>query len=160
MVHSPEQRILVGIDGSPESLAALRWALREAATRDAIVEVVHCWQPHSLADLVLAKPEELRRGSVCMVRNEVSAALAELGEDKPAVEEVSRRGRPAPVLIERAVDARLLVLGAHGHTALQDVVFGQVTASCLRHSSCPVVIVDRTETVLQHTGRAVSSTPA
>jgi len=157
MSHAPEQRIVVGIDGSPESLSALRWTLNEAVSTNSTVEAVHCWQPHTIPDVIFGSPTELHRGSICMLRNEVQAALTEMPE-KPEVQETSVHGRPAHVLLERASGARLLVLGAHGHTALHDVSFGRVATSCLRHAGCPVVIVDRSETVLHHTGRPVAPT--
>ena len=150
MIHDRQQRIVVGIDGSPESLAALRWALREAAATQSSVEVVHCWQAHTIPDVVFGSAEELHRGSICMLRNEVLAAQAEM-PTKVRVQETSRHGRPGAALLHQASDARLLVLGAHGHTDLHDVAFGRVAAICLRHATCPVVIVDRTETVLNTT---------
>jgi nucleotide-binding universal stress UspA family protein len=156
MSHAPEHRIVVGIDGSPESLSALRWALNEAASTNATLEAVHCWQPHTIPDVIFGSPEEMHRGSVCMLRNEVQAALIDISEP-PIVEETSVHGRPAHVLLERASRARLLVLGAHGHTDLHDVAFCRVTTSCLRHAACPVVVVDRTGTVQQNTKATVGT---
>ena len=160
MIEGRERRIVVGIDGSTESLAALRWALREAAATDSSVEVVHCWHPHAVTDVLFGSPEELHRGSVCMLRNEVTAALAEMSGRKPDVLESSRRGRPGPVLLERTTVARLLVLGAHGRTELRDLAHGQVVSTCLKHASCPVVVVGGDESVLHHTGRPLTSSLA
>jgi len=73
-----------------------------------------------------------------MLHNEVQAALADVDLPHPVVRQTSRRGRPAPALLERATTARLLVLGAHRHTELKDLAFGQVTATCLRHSGSTI----------------------
>ena len=159
MNHTQAQRIVVGIDGSAESLSALRWALNEAASTNSTIEAVHCWQPHTIPDVIFGSAEEMHRGSICMLRNEVQAALAGM-PDKPTVVETSVHGRPTHVLLERASGARLLVLGAHGHTNLHDVAFGRVATSCIRHAACPVVIVDRTEKVLHHTKEKVLGTRA
>lgn len=159
MIEHPVPRIVVGIDGSLESLAALRWALREAATTDGIAEVVHCWQPHQVSDILFGSPEELHRGSVCMLQNEVSAALITLPRP-PHVLQTSRRGRPAAALVDIASGATLLVLGAHGRTDLHDLTHGKVATSCLKHADCPVVIVGRDESVVTRRSKeAVKTSP-
>ena len=143
------QSVVVGIDGSAESLAALRWALKEATRREVPAEVVHCYLPQTLTDLGFSSPHELHTSSVIMVDNEVAAALREMPEP-PEVLKTSSIGSPAKVLLERAKDASVLVLGVHGRTALRDLVLGRVGSSCLRHASCPVVIVDLDQQVVQH----------
>jgi len=149
MASTTPRRIVVGLDGSPSSLAALRWALREAVSVHAPVEVVHCRESH-LAELLFGPSPELHRGSVCMVHNEVSAALAELPV-KPTVRQTSTHGRPARELCRIAADAQMLVLGAHGHTTATDLLLGEVAPSCLRHARCRVVVVDGHESVIRRT---------
>ncbi|RIJ78325.1 universal stress protein [Nakamurella silvestris] len=152
-VHT--SRIVVGIDGSTSSLAALRWALRRAAAENAAVDIVHCWKPQTLSDAFLSSAHELHRASMCMVQNEIAAAVAELGVT-PEVHPVSERGNPTQVLLERAAGASCLVLGAHEQFRLKSVVFGQVVRSCLRNAMCPVVVIDRTGAVVE-TGAAVGA---
>jgi len=142
MVEVRKAQIVVGIDGSLESLAALRWALAEGASSGRTVEVVHCSKPQTVADVLLATPHELRNASMVMVQNEVRAALSEI-RDKPEVIETSVHGNPAGTLIDRSVGAAALVLGAHNRTVLKDLVLGGVARACLRHARCPVVIIDR-----------------
>lgn len=144
-----EPRVVVGVDGSPASLAALRWALDFAARVGAPVEVVHCRQSH-LSDVVLGPSEELRRGSICMLQNEVAAALTGLPEPLE-VRQTSTHGFPARELCRIAADAQMLVLGAHGHTTLRDIAFGRVASSCLRHAGCLVIIVDADGYVVHRT---------
>ncbi len=141
-----EHFIVVGLDGSTASLAALRWAIRKGAATGSRVDVVHAWHAQTSRDIAFGSDHELERGSVCMLQNEVNAALADLSADTepPTVDQVtqsSRHGRPAAVLAERAVGARLLVLGAHEHTDLHDRVFGRVATIVGRHVDCPVVVV-------------------
>jgi len=152
MIEHAAPHIVVGIDGSVESLAALRWALREAAATGGTAEVVHCWQPHQVSDILFGSPDELHRGSLCMLQNEVAAASRMLPRP-PHVTQTSRRGRPASVLTGIAAGASMLVLGAHGRTDLRDLTHGKVAAGCLKHASCPVVIVGRDESVITRRSR-------
>ena len=161
MKESALLRIVVGIDGSRQSLVALRWALREAVSVGAVVEVVHCWQPHPITDILFGSTDELHRGSLCMLQNEVRAALTELPASamQPEVQQTSRLGRAAHILTDRAAGAHLLVLGAHGRTAAADLAFGRVAASCLRHAGCPIVVVENEHTIIRHdTGTPMSVT--
>lgn len=149
MSGATEPRIVVGLDGSPASLAALRWALDFAARVGAPVEVVHCRQSH-LHELLLGPSEELHRGSICMLQNEVAAAKA--GIPGPVeVRETSTYGIPARELCRIAADAQMLVLGVHGHPTLRDIAFGRVASSCLRHASCLVVVVNAEGYVVHRT---------
>ncbi len=138
--NGPERRIVVGVDGSGGSLAALRWALAEAAATGTVAEVVHCYQAHSLSERVLGSTEERQRGSMCMLQNEVTAALTQAPQH-PHVRQTSRRGSAAAILRERSVGADLLVLGTHGHSTLHDVAFGTVVTSSVKHANCAVVVV-------------------
>ena len=144
--------ILVGIDGSTASTAALRWALKEAVTRDATVEVVHCYLPQTLTDLGFSTPHELHTASAILLDNEVSAALLEMSQ-VPEVRKSSESGGPAKVLVEKSAAASLLVLGVHGQTALRDLILGRVGSACLRHAACPVVIVGSDNSVVRHVSR-------
>ncbi len=152
MIPSPALPIVVGIDGSPESAVALRWAVREGVRTAATVEVVHCWLPDSIVDLMLGSRHEYARASVCMLQAAVATAIRETGET-PDVLQISLHGRPVPALLARATHASMLVLGANGHTALPDFVFGGTAAACLRESECPVVIVDLHDIAVLHPSR-------
>jgi nucleotide-binding universal stress UspA family protein len=135
-------RIVVGLDGSENSLAALRWAIEEAVLIHAPVEVVHCWEARDLTDVVFASRHELSTASVCMLGTQVAAALRDLAEC-PEVSTASLHGRPADALVERSRSARMIVLGAQQRPALRDVLRGGVIQTVQRDASCPVVVVDR-----------------
>lgn len=148
-IHEMKQPIVVGIDGSSNSLTALRWALREAATTGAPVEVVHCWIPQTLSDLAFGSHHELQTASACMLQNEVSAAqqdvrasIDEGGWNPPTITELSLHGNAAGILVDRSVPARLLVLGARQQAAMSDLFRGTVETKCRKHASCPVVTLD------------------
>ncbi len=138
--------IVVGIDGSASSLAALRWALREGVATGAAVEVIHGWEPNTLSDLVFEPRHALACSSACMLENEIRAALLEFVE-KPVVTQVSAPGRPATILLEHAAHAAMLVIGARHQPAMRDLFRGPVGHTVRRRATCPLVIVDRDHTV-------------
>ena len=139
-------RIVVGIDGSPESKEALRWALAEAKLRGARLRVVHTWVVPYIAagpglDPVLDAgmienaerlAEDLVRGEL----DEVAAETAGLDIERAVVE-----GTPAAVLLEAAQGADLLVVGSRGRGGFAGLLLGSVSQQCAHHAPCPVVIV-------------------
>jgi nucleotide-binding universal stress UspA family protein len=148
--HDSGRPIVVGIDGSSNSLAALRWALREGASTGSAVEVVHCWIPQTLSDLAFGSHHELRTASACMLQNEVAAALTDIrasadGGDwvAPAVTQLSLHGNAPAMLLDRSASARLLVLGARQTSAMSDLFRGTVETNCRKHASCPIVTLNQ-----------------
>jgi nucleotide-binding universal stress UspA family protein len=135
-------RILVGLDGSENSVAALRWAIGEAVRTHAPVEVVHCWESRDLTDVLFASRHEMSTASVCMLDTQVAAELRDRAEC-PEVSTESVHGRPAQTLVERSRGAQMIVLGAQQRVALRDTFRGDVIRTVQRHASCPVVVVDR-----------------
>ena len=137
--------VVVGVNGGEGSRAALRYACRVATERDASVEVVHCWGPTRLPDLVLATSMMLHRRSQDLVAAEIAHVVADLERDGDPVPELrahSLPGRTVTALLERAAPAQELVLGADGRQSHHAVVFGQVVAGALRRARCTVTVVD------------------
>ncbi len=147
--QAASKRIVVGIDGSRDSLAALRWSFEKAVEMGATLDILHCWQPDTIVEAVMGGHHELKVGSECMLDNEIAAATKGILV-KPEFRTFSRGGRPAAQLIELSVDADLLVLGVHRNTTMHDVVFGQVSAACLREVKCAVAIIDRNQHLVRH----------
>jgi nucleotide-binding universal stress UspA family protein len=139
-------RIVVGIDDSPQSREALQWAVREAKLRGAALRVVHTWAfPYIAAGPGLDPGldgrmiDDVRRVAEELVERE----LSELGDDAAGVE-IERavvEGASAPTLIEAAAGADLLVLGSRGHGGFAGLLLGSVTQQCAHHAPCPLVIV-------------------
>jgi nucleotide-binding universal stress UspA family protein len=147
------RRIVVGVDGSPGSLEALRWALAEAGLRGAEVRVVHAW----MVPLIDAVPEPWAIGSPTLgpsedqVHEHLEAAArkvldASMEEARPAdpgveIEGELPEGRPAAALLAAAQDADLLVVGSRGRGGFAGLLLGSVSAQCVHHAPCPVVVV-------------------
>lgn len=131
--------IVVGVDGSTASAAALRWAVAEAAATGREVAAVAAWSYLSPLD-----PDAIG-GSAEEVEAAHWKTLDELVDAVKRPDVVIRgeliEGEPAEVLLDAADDAALLVLGSHGHGLELAAVVGSVSAKCLRLARCPVVVL-------------------
>jgi nucleotide-binding universal stress UspA family protein len=132
--------ILVGVDGSQPARRALRWAVEEGRYRDAQVRAVIGWTYVPFLLPGVYDPPDARRHAERMVEQEVAGALAGLA-DPPVVLPVAVEGPAAQVLTEASADAAMLVVGSHGHGAIAEALLGSVSAACVRHAACPVVVV-------------------
>ena len=134
-------RIVVGVDGSEQSKAALRWAIEEARLRGAQVRAVYAWTlPHVAAGtgvLMVPALEELQRDG----EEVLEAAIAEVATAGVVVERAAVEGSAARVLVEAAEGADLLVVGSHGHGGFAGLLLGSVSQQVAHHAPCPVVIL-------------------
>ena len=139
-------RIVVGIDGSPESVQALRWALAEAKLRGAELRVVHTWTyPYIAAGPGLdpGLDADMIDNAERLATELVTRQLDELGDETLGVdiERAIVEGGPAPALLEAAEGADLLVVGSRGRGGFTGLLLGSVSQQCAHHAPCPVVIV-------------------
>lgn len=134
-------RIVVGVDGSPSSIAALRWALGQAELTGAAVEAVNAWQPPTTwGDVIPVYPGDAPADTAL---EHLAAVVDEAANEHRTVEtrRVVDRGHPAKVLLEHAEGASLLVLGNRGHGGFVGALLGSVSQHCIHHAACPVLIV-------------------
>lgn len=134
--------IAVGVDGSPESRAAARWAAREAVRRGLGVHLVHAWlwQPLALP-IVQDRDAEARR--VDDILRETSDELAERHPELAVTAEVVP-DTAVPALLRTAERAQLLALGTRGHGALAGFLLGSYGQQVIAEAGCPVVSVRAT----------------
>lgn len=136
-----ENDIVVGVDGSPSSKAALRWALAEARLRCARVQAVAAWEfPVSYGWTSGMPYEDLP----AMAGKALSEAVHEaVGFDEPEVPvlETVVPGHPAQALIDASAHAALLVVGSRGHGGFAGSLLGSVSQHCAQRAHCPVVVV-------------------
>lgn len=135
--------VVVGVDGSEDSLAAVALAGWEAERLDAVLHVVHAWQDPAvllpvglLAGGVGEQAEEGER----LVLAESAAGLAEEYPDLVVRQELVR-DKPAAALLHLGQDAQLIVVGSRGRNGVQRMLLGSVSHAVVLHAPCPVVVV-------------------
>ncbi|MFB0630168.1 universal stress protein [Streptomyces sp. AB3(2024)] len=134
--------IVVGIDGSPASEKALRWAVKEARLRAATLRVVHAWaSPYHGSEIARRASETVHEPLERAAMEAIDAAVDHIVEADIAVERHVVECPPAQALLEAAQDADLLVVGARGHGGFANLLLGSVSHQCALHAPCPVVIV-------------------
>jgi nucleotide-binding universal stress UspA family protein len=140
------RRVVVGVDGSARTIAALRWAATEALHRDAVLVAVHAWgsglRPASYAPVADAgTPDERARRAADLL---VGAVRTAFGAAAPVpVRQVLDDRAVVPALLGQAREAELLVLATRAPGAGQagESGPGPITLSCLRQAPCPVVVL-------------------
>ncbi len=135
--------IVVGVDGSEGGKRALRWALRHAAQTGGSVEAVIAWSWDDIDRVPIAasSPAQARERATKLLDHEVQSALDEWLDTPPAISRQVVEGRPSQVLVDAAADASMLALGSHGHGRMFHLALGGVSEECIRHGSCPVIVV-------------------
>ena len=130
----PRGGIVVGVDGSPGSLAAFRWALREGASRGVQVHAVTAWE--YLVELTFGAMATVSDSRAVVAAEEILvSALADAGSaaDHVAVTTPTVEGHPAEVLMQNAARAELLVVGSRG-TGEYSERYSAPSASTWRHT--------------------------
>jgi nucleotide-binding universal stress UspA family protein len=139
-----QNEIVVGIDGSEPSTAALRWAVEEARLRHARVRAVHAWWIYPMID---ARAELVPDGSGWSPEEATECVRAfitkTLGEQTGVeITPVAVHGEQASAaLVHAAEDADLLVVGSRGAGGFSGLLLGSVSQQCAHHAPCPLVIV-------------------
>lgn len=144
MTQDRSSVIVVGVDDSEASVAALVFAMREAVRRHSAVEAVTAWyfdNPFRLengAELAAQAEQRARR----MQERAVTRARERVPEAPPVAQLVVRGEFPAQVLLRAAEDAAFLVVGHTQHRPiLLDRLLGSTSRDCLRHATGAVVVV-------------------
>jgi len=153
--------VVVGVDGSPTSLAALDFAFEEAQRRNTGLLVVTAFDLPEVWSLTYGLPvsctvEEVQQSMLQNTRRVVTEALGgrTTTGGAPDVGIVAQGGSAARVLISAAaaVGSPLLVVGSRGRGGFKRMLLGSVSLSCVLHACCPVTVVrsgadqDRVET--------------
>jgi len=132
------RRIVVGVDSSNASAAALDWAMAEAARHEAAVRIVHAWQQPTDGERSLRGNDLRHADAQCIA--DLAADLYEAGPE-PLIERCAVHGSAAEVLIEESTRADLLVVGSRGRSGYRTLQFGSVALAAVNGADCPVVVV-------------------
>lgn len=134
--------IVVGVDGSELSTAAIEHGYALAAALDAPLVAVHTWTEQS----TLTYGEGSRFTDWTSYAEHEKAGMVESmagwSQTYPDVQVEHRvvRGKPDIVLLEASSDAQLVVVGSHGRSAQSAALLGSTSQGLIHHSFCPVAI--------------------
>ncbi len=138
-------RIVAGVDGSPCSVRALRWAVRQARLTGGSVDAVLAWEyPTSYGGygwVPYGFTEGTDFGEAAERALADSISQATDPDDRVDVRPRVVRGNPAQALLDAARGADLLVVGSRGHGGFTAALLGSVAQHCVYHAGCPVVVI-------------------
>jgi nucleotide-binding universal stress UspA family protein len=142
---SGQELVVVGVDGSAESIAALRWAARYATAAGARVRALLAWHyPGAVGGPPTeVAPKTVHDQTEAQMHETLDAAIAKAyeGQGAAGAEKHTVYGHPAQVLIEASKEADPLVVGRHGRGAFNGMLLGSVSIHCVTGAPCPVVVV-------------------
>jgi len=133
-------RIVVGIDGSATSDAAVLWAADEADRHKVSLHLVHGWSyAYAPVDASATQARDLTEVDAdCTLNRSIEFARERCGATVTGqLVETSA----VTALLEEVRDGDLLVLGSHGHGGLRSRLLGSTVNSVLDESAVPVVVV-------------------
>lgn len=140
--------VVVGLDGSPSSDAALAFAFEAAALRGVAVHAVRTWWDltaetawqRGLTATNLASIEAAEQGLLA----EQLATCAAAYPDVP-VHQTHTRDRPAHTLVQQSANAQLVVVGTRGRGGFRGLLLGSTSQALIHHARCPVAVVPLTQ---------------
>lgn len=134
-------RIVVGVDGSEPSEAALRWAARLAPVLGAVIDAVIAWQDPSRYGWTALVSQDWRPDQDAAKVLEQSLSNVFGAERPPGLLATTREGHAANVLLEASEDAEMLIVGSRGHGGFAGLLLGSVSTACAEHAHCAVLVV-------------------
>ena len=139
MEKSDRSRIVVGVDGSEPSIAALRHAAELAEALRCSLEVVTTWVAPMAGGYRSRGDWPPEQDAQTALQESISAAF---GDQPPAdLTATTIPGPAALTLIEVSADARMLVVGSRGRGGFAGLLLGSVSATCAEHARCPVLVI-------------------
>jgi nucleotide-binding universal stress UspA family protein len=140
-----QERLVVGVDGSDASQAALQWAVHVADCYDAPLDVVRAWEPDVVSTLTGSpNPAEMPERVLAAVESQIQQALGQRPSRTPAARAHAPQADPATALLDAGARGTLLVLGRHGEGSVRRLFgaqLGSVASRCLDHATFPVAVV-------------------
>jgi nucleotide-binding universal stress UspA family protein len=132
--------IVVGIDGSPASKEALRWAVWHAGLVDGRITALMAWDAPLIYNWEAPGLEDFATTTAKVLDGVVKEVV---GDSKVEISKEVAEGHPARALLDAAGEsnADLLVLGNRGHGGFTEALLGSVSQHCVHHAPCPVVVI-------------------
>lgn len=135
-----KQEVVVGADGSVNSIEAVRWAAEYARGRDVTIRVISAFDiPWTIYITPTSSDETYEIAAKEALDLTIAEALPQ-GTDVELVTQIVQ-SRPHVALVTASKNASLLVVGSHGRGLLPGALLGSVADYCVQHALCPVVVV-------------------
>ena len=151
--------VIVGVDGSPESDAAVGWAARDAAVRGLPLTLVHVASPAdatwSQAPILEESPEEQQAEGRSLLAHASTIARDAIADTAQITINGELLSSSATILtlVEQSKDAELIVVGSRGRGALSRSILGSVSSGLIRHAHCPVALIREDKTQMPNPAR-------
>ncbi len=135
--------VVVGVDGSPVSDAAVEFAFEEAAIRDTDLIAVHAWNDiysdsHG-AQTLLVDPAVLKQEERALLGERLTGWRDKYPD--VAVSQVVLEKRPTTALLGYGSTAQLIIVGSHGRGGFAGMLLGSTSHALITHATCPVIVV-------------------
>jgi len=130
--------IVVGVDGSEPSLAALRWAVDEARVRHGRLRLITAWHYPPVPSTV---EDSGTNDSLHAAERVLAEALKSVDAEGVDIRGLLVRDSAAAALVDAAKNADLLIVGSRGHGGFAGLLLGSVSSQVAHHAPCPVLIV-------------------
>ncbi|MBJ8346980.1 universal stress protein [Antrihabitans sp. YC2-6] len=145
------QPIIVGVDGSPSSGSALRWAALEAATHHVPLHIVNsCADPRgyaaTIAEAAFDRTPLQAAARKVLARATTDVAAHTAAVESPEVKTILSDDPAVPTLIDLSNGARMVVVGSRGLGAFKRGLLGSVSTAVARHAHCPVAVIHEQDT--------------
>lgn len=136
--------VLVGVDGSANSVKALRAAIQEAQWRGAEVHAMNAWTYPYVYGMegagFIVNASTMEEAASAALENAIVEACP-IEAQRASIQRFIVGGSPAQSLIAESKNAELLVVGARGHGGFIGLLLGSVSSQVVKHAHCPVLVV-------------------
>lgn len=147
-VHDPDAPVVVGLDGSPSSDAALAFAFEAAEVHGVALHAVRTWWDLTAETawqrgLTATNLASIEAAEQRLLTEQLSTCAA--GHPDVPVHQMLTRDRPAHTLVEQSAKAQLVVVGTRGRGGFRGLLLGSTSQALIHHAHCPVAVVPLTQ---------------
>ena len=151
--------IIVGVDGSPASDAAVSWAAHDAVMRGVPLTLMHVQDPVSRTWSQAKVLQEVSGWQEAEGRGILANASKIAHDIANDTSQITINGElqfaaPGPTLVDRSEDADLIVVGTDGRGALARGLLGSISSGLVRHAHCPVAVIHDEDPLMPHPAQA------
>lgn len=141
MEQRRQYTIVVGVDGSPASKSALRWAAWHAEQLGGALVTLMAWDVPLIYNWEVPESDDISRRTAAGLDETIAEVLDP--DSDLAVSKNVANGHPARALLDLAeeLDADLIAVGNRGHGGFAEALLGSVSQHVVQHARCPVVVV-------------------